>query len=474
MRHLLLLVSVLAACGEAVDAAPPLPPPPDAARDAAPPDAAPAPPVEVDFGLPDAPDPLVLEPASAFEGSVSLWIRDQSTGAAAAHDADRPVFSGSLMRLVPVLAYARRVDVGGLSPHLEVPLEARHVRAGGTGATEVGATFSLEELARRVVVDADRTAEALLVSALGGSAVLGTADLGLGRYLAPCEVDRAFATALDARFEALDCVSLSRWMATRDDADAGFEVPQLGADARQRAWAAVTVDGAATGTAAAWGELFARIDRGAFVSRAASAHVRDLLDQGPGGGGGDEVPARAWIGGLEGVLYRGRHWVGLVRDGPRTTVVVVLTDAHERAGLDSAALFAQTAAAAHRGDEAWPPDAVERPEWITAVMLVGDGYTDCDADRFDGLLDCHRAARVSGYAAGESGAASVFLQGGPRARTAWFWSEPGGRRHRFQAVLERGGWWVWTHTFPVARTGDWHAGVYVNDEPYLSRFFPVR
>ncbi len=474
MRGLALLVLLLAACGEAIDAAPPVPLPPDVGPDAAPPDAAPPPPVDVDFGPLAEADPELLAPAEAFEGSVSLWVRDQSTGVAFARDADRPVFSGTLMRLVPVLAYARLVDVGVLSPHLEVPLEPRHLRAGGTSAAEVGAALPLEELARRVVVDADRTAEALLVSALGGSSAFEELETGLGRYLAPCELDRAFATAIDARFAEVECVSLSRWIATRDDADAGFEVPPVGAEARQRAWDVVTADGAATATAASWGRLFARIDQGAFVSRAASAHVRGLLDQAAGTGGGDQVPARAWVGALEGALYRGRHWVGLVRDGARTTVVVMLTDAHDRAGLDSATLFAETAASVHGADEDWPPDEAARPDWVSNLMLLGGAYAQCDASEFDGLLDCYRAARVSGYAAGDTSAVAVFLQGGPRAEAAWFWTEPGGRRHRFQIVLERGGWWVWTRTFPVELTGDWHAGVYVNGEPYLSRFFPVR
>jgi len=473
VKRAALLCVALAGCGDDVAPALGAAPLTDAGPDATPADAAALPPVEIDFGAASAPEAAVLAALEPFEGTVSVWTRDQSSGEASAHDADRPVFSGTLLRLLPVLTYARLVELDPATADLEVSIEARHLRAGGMGDVTVGRSFTLEALARRVLVDANRTAEAALVAALGGSAAIGEVE-GLGRYLAPCEVDRAFATDLDARFAELDCTSLSRWVATREDADAGFEVGPITREARGAAWASVVEDGAATGTARAWGRLLARIDAGAWHARRASAHVRDLLDASVGDGGGDRVPAAAWVGAIGGALYRGRHWVGFVRGAERTTVATILTHAHARAGLDTAGLFADLVAAAHGGEGDWPPAERERPAWLLDAMLVGDGHADCDESDLEALLECHRAARVSGYGVGDTSAVAVFLRDGPLARTAWFWTEPGGRRHRFQASLGAGGWWVWSRTFPVEAPGDWHASVYINSEPYLSRFFVVR
>ena len=461
---------LLAACGgEEVPAAPTSPQPDAAVADAAGPDGA-LPPAEVVFTPPADPGIALASASAGFGGQLALWVRDQQTGAAQAADAERPVFSGTLLGLQLVLAYVRAVDEGVVSPETTVRLEAHHIQAGGAINSDVNRAFLLEKLAESIIRYGDRTAEALLAEH-----VPVDVDLGLGRYLAPCALHRAFATRVDPRFADLDCPRLSRWMATRADADAGFEVGQVTADERSAAWAEVTADGTATGTARAWGELLARVAGGAFGSRAASDHARSLLANSPGdGGGGDAVPAAAWVSAFNGTLHRGRHWVGIVHEPGHTTVVVVLTDAHPRAGLETTPLFGRVAAAAHGAELVWPPEAAELPEWVVDALLVAGADPACSEQDFDGLLACHRAAGVSGYALGEQSAVSVFLRGGPEARVGWFWTDPEGARRRYQVRFSPGGWWVWTRTFPLETAGDWHAGVYVNGEPYLSRFFPVR
>ncbi len=379
------------------------------------------------------------------------------------------------------MAYARQVADGRLDPDREVSLEAHQVRAGGLGEGRVGQRYALSELARRVMRN-DPSAEELLVATLGGAEAVNVTrvllDLDLGDYLTPCEVDRAFAVRIDERFADLDCPTVSRWVSSRDDADAGFEVGPIDEERRIAAWNAVTIGGAATGTARAWGRLLTEAVAGTLLSGETSRRLREVLDESEGdGGGGDRIPGRAWVQSLDGVLHRGRHWIGAIHDEhPR--VVVMLTDHHSQAGVDAQTRFGWVALEAHvalgGAGEPWPPEETERPDWFVDAMLV-DGRIDvCRAPGFDDLLSCHRQARVSGYGVGSEAAVSVFLRDGPLARVAWHFTDPAGARKRYQVRLGAGGWWLWTRTYPLELTGDWNAAVYANGEPYLSLSFPVR
>lgn len=449
----------------------------------------------VDFGA-DEPRTAPVEATEAadeFPGEVRFFARNLSTGETAARAAGEPVFLGSLSRIMPVLAYTRQVAVGVLDVDDEVTLTAEALRHGGTlKADDVGASFRLEALAERIIVDGDRSAEELLVAAVGGvnavnSTLSGLGIPGFGRYAAPCELDRLYASALDPRFAMVDCPTLSAYV-HGDDASGltpdPFPTPPEFTTAQiAAAWASFAPRSVGTATAEALARLLAKVDDGTALSLAASVHLRALLDGALGDGGpGDEIAPDTWVGNLNASVYGGRHWMGLVRGGEAPFVFVALSDQHARPPIVAIDLFSALADQLYGAlvgpDGSWPPAVPARPDWVEGVFLLDpEGARACDTatpDDFDAVLECRRRFARGTFEPESATGGTVFLRGAPAAEVAWFWSRPDGARRRYQVRFSPNNWWIWTRTLRVLDPGRWQFAVYVNGQAVHAESFEVR
>ncbi|MCB9540354.1 MAG: serine hydrolase [Myxococcales bacterium] len=445
-----------------------------------------------DWSLPPAdtpPDDTLSAALADFEGGVAVYARNQVTGDTVLRDARRRVWGGSALRLVAVVAWSAAVADGRLAEDATARVRPELVRgSAGLGDTAVGAEVPLRDAARAALLDADLTAEALLVDALGGEqAVADTlASLGLagmGAYRAPCARARALATALDPRASAEGCVALSAWIDRGDASGLGFEPAPMDAATLNAAVATATATGQGTVTAGALGGLLARLDAYTLLGPAADAPVRALLDESLGAGGGaDDVPLNAWAGSLEGGLPLGRHWLGLLRGAGDPLVLVVLTDAHVHPEVGAGQAFraaGRVAWAALVGDpDAPPPPAAGLvPRWFTDAVLVEAGEAAvCDGgDRgFDDALDCRRQRSRGSFEQGERSAATIYLRTPPPVDVAWIWSAPDGRRHRYQVHFGPDRLWIWTRALRVSTPGDWGLDVLIDGVPRAAFAFPVR
>ncbi len=488
MRWLPLLL--LAACSKPADFAPPTRP--DAAPDVGVADAGLLPDFELpdfevepvaDFGVAGAVEGTLLEAAEDFEGVTGFFFRNERTGEALAHQPDVPVDSGSLARMWVAVAFARQVDLELLDPRAEIALEAGGLRGGKLNESHVGERYTAANLAGRMILDSDRTAEELLVTLLGGAAEVdaGLAAIGVsgfGRYLAPCEADRDYALRLDRRFSEVDCQTLAEWLRTRQR----FLIPfDYEADAEREAEvrAQLLEEGTFAGTARAWAHLMAKLNARALGSPSTADKLLPILERSLGdGGGADALPPEAWSSSVQGRGRAGRSWAGIVRGEGDDFLAVMLTDQHER---ETQPLFRAAAGEAFEqlvGDPVvWPPAPMARPEWLEEVLLVDEGEAgNCEATggNYEGVLACRREHRRAGFVEGANAGLSLFLRKSPPLRIAWFWQDPEGLRRRFQVLLGPSGWWIWTRTLSVAPVGPWRAALYFEGVPYYLVEFPVR
>ena len=478
-------VALVAACN--ADRASPLAEP-DAVIDAAVIDA-----TGPDFGPPPDPEagPALSELIEGFNeagAAVAIHARNPADGETVAYDATAPVFAAELARLLPVVVYSARVASGALDPETSVTIAQEHLRGKGLREDDVGVALTLDRLARRTLIDNDRTAEAALVETLGGAAevesvVSAWAIVGLGGYLGPCERDRAYGLALDSRFGEVPCGALGAYLHRGDPgglSPAPFvEVPVF--DAAAQVDAAATLGRVPRGavTARAWSQLLSRMVHRTLTGGVSDERVLAWLDDGLGdGGGGDGVPGSAWVGALGSKGYGGAHWLGRVRRGQETFVAAVLTHGHVQ---DATRFFGDVMEAAWLAvmgsREAWPPLPIaHRHGFHSAWTLPGEAADLCDGapPRFDDQLGCRRDAASGVFSAHGRTAVSVFLQTPPAVEIAWFWSDPDGRRRRFQKRLPAGPWWVWTRGHRPLTLGAWRAVVYVNGDPQSVTPFTVR
>ncbi|MFN3202335.1 MAG: serine hydrolase [Bradymonadia bacterium] len=467
-----------------------LPDPPDMAEV---PDAAPT--------GPEAPSAEINEAVDAFNGEVYFYGRNLATGEAVASRADEPVFGGELFRIFAVLTYASQVTAGTIEAGTEVTYTAEFERspAGFLGNRRVGETFTLEQLARFTLNLGDRSAEALLIDALGGAEVVQETATslivpGLGRYLSPCERDRLFAEALDGRFSGVSCVNLGRYLhgddATAITPDPFPEAPEFDDAAFRGAVAAMNDMGVSLATARAWGEVLTRLYRGTLVDATTNAIVRGLLEQSLGsGGGGDELPSPVWVSSWNAGFYAGRHWGALITpptdeaaaEGLEPMVLVMLT-LDRQIGADTGALFASVGRLVHEQlvgpvDLTPPLSATPRPDWVEGLFLVEANETaNCNAmfsDDFDALLNCRSEGERARFLVDEETAGAIMIREGPQVDIAWFWTQPDGTRHRYQQRLFEGGWWAWTRSFRAFVAGNWRLDIYINGNPYMLRAFEV-
>lgn len=451
---------------------------------------------------PEAPSEAVVEAVEDFEGDVWFYSRNLATGAAVASGADAPVFGGELFRVFAAVTYAEQVSRGVIDPAETLEYTEDFLRSpdGFLGEGRIGQTFTLEDLARYTLVLSDRSAEALLVDRLGGTAAIQSTLTrlilpGVGRYLSPCERDRAFAEALDARFSEVSCVALARYL--HGDDVSGItpspfaEAPEFDDAAQRAAVVAMSEEGVTLATARAWGELLTRLYRGTLVDAATNATLRTMLEGSLGsGGGGDAVPSPLWISNLSTGFYAGRHWIGLARPPAEITefseglepLVLVMLTADRQVGANPGRLFATLGRLLHEQlvapvDLTPPLAGAQRPEWLEGVYLVeANEAAACNAEHgqdFDALKACREAGERAGFLLNEETAGGVLVREGPQADVAWIWTQPDGTRHRYQQRLSAGGWWAWTRSFRAFLPGTWRLDIYINGEPYMLRTFQV-
>ena len=440
----------------------------------------------------ERPSVLLEETIHQFRGTAALYGENVVTGGVVAYNADAPMLAGPIGRILPAIAYAAQVTAGDIDPATEIVYRPEFLRtsAGPLGEDHIGDTYTLAQLVELTVVRSDPSAEALLVSAIGGSPTVdriveSTGIEGLGRYLSPCELDRALTRHLDPRFAGVDCPELAKWI--RDDDPSGMvpapfsTFPEFDDETIALAWRAIIDAREHTATARAWGTVLARLAARSLIDPATNDIVRGLLDRGLGaGGGGDLLPPSAWVGNLEGRIHNGRHWIGLAsRSGP-PTALVLLTSGHTITNpgpffaRSALLIFEQLVGAV---DHSTPTPNGPVPEWLRGVFLVEaeeSGHCNDEfRDDFDGLLACRQAAARSGFTVDESSAGALLIRDGPLVDATWFWTEPNQTRHRYQVRLDPGGWWAWARSYRVHVTGSWRLDVYLNGQPALVAPFEV-
>jgi hypothetical protein len=419
--------------------------------------------------------------------AIALYARNPANGQSVAHGESTPFFAAELSRLLPVIAYLEGQAAGTLMADEPVTVAAEYLRGQGLRSEDIGVSLALGTLARRTLLDNDRTAEAMLVARLGGAeSIEETARQwnipGLGGYLEPCERDRAYAAGLDPRFEAVDCDGLGTYL-HRDDASGlsplPFEDPPV-FDEPTRSAAAARVAAIPRGrvTARAWAQLLSRLTHRTLNGGLADGQLVDWLDDGLASeGGGDAVPGSAWVGAIGSVGYGGTHWIGRVRRGQDVFVGALLTGERQSnvtRFLGDAVGLAWQVVMGNR--EAWPPvPLAPRSGFHSAWVLSGEAAQSCDAAlaQFEDQLACRSDAASGSFAAHDRTSVSVLLQDPPDLEIAWFWSDPDGRRRRFQRRFAAGPWWVATRGFRPLTPGDWQAVVYVNGDPLANIPFAV-
>lgn len=442
----------------------------------------------------EAPNTLLDQTIRGFQGTAAIFAVNLQTESRVAVNADAPMPMGHAGRLLPVVAYAIGVATGELDPATEVVYTGEFLRSGGgaLGEEHVGDVFELESIVRNVLLKTDPSAEALLVEALGGSAKVNAviSELGIngfGRYMRPCEHHRAFTTRLDPRFEDASCPALSRWVSDDDPAalvpDVLPDVPMFTDAQLAAAWQELTDARLHTASARAWGTLLASVQVGTAGDAVASGILRELLERGLGaGGGGDLLPDRAWVANIGGRVFNGRHWMAIVTRAGPPVVLIMLTRAHQSANVPVGTFFADAGLLMFEQlvgpvDLTPPATVSESPDWLSGVFLVeAEESGGCNSefrDDFDGLVECRRSAQRGEFSLDERSAAAVLIRDAPVVDALWLWTEPTGTRHRYQVRLDEGGWWAWTRSFRVHRSGPWRLDVYLNGEPTLLSNFMV-
>lgn len=454
---------------------------------------APVDPGRPDFGPPPDPpvDNAVGNLIDDFPGEVAYYVRDLENGDAVGWRSDVRVAAGDQSALLAVLVYASQVDSGTLTPDQEVQLRPTDTRGVGLGADRAGEGFDLGELAERAVTG-DRTAEQLLVNAVGGpdavnAVTVGLGIDGLGRYLDPCERDRLYADALDPRFAEADCAAVADWV-HRGEA-AGItplpfaQPPQFDNAQRASAAEARLATGAGTITARDWGRLLARLDAGTLLDPSVDQRVRALLDAGRARGEGDDgIPAEGWAGGVVGRTIDGRSWTGRIRGGSDPMVAVCLTsgiapDDAVLADVLCESLVAEGWRVVLGPRGAWPPEvAPNRPDAVVDVLLSDTAGEDACLDTgggFDDQVQCRRDAAVATFSPGDDVVGHLLMQGPDGGEVSWIWTGPDGARTRTQIQLGPSAWWVWTERHPVFTIGTWTLVVALDGVVIQSRGFDV-
>lgn len=482
--------------------------------------------VEPDFGPPPDAEPEVdaavpiegEEPSAPLErelmrwdgGEVALFARNLETRQTVTLRRDFPMLAGGMMRLFPVVTWARLVENGDIDPEADVEFteSALVLQEGNPSLEDIGTRIPLATLAEQVILGEDPNAEQLLVEAIGGAVVVNdtlnalksgprgllreadqpTLADGFGTYLSPCELYSAYTAEIDARFEGESCTAVAEWAAHGNPDLLSFPFEPQSDTVKFRAWNGLRLSSQHTLTAEVIGEALVALHDRRLWSRAVSDRVRPLLDRSLGSGGGaDDLPSTIWSGSWRGTIYRGRHWAALLRDAEHSMVLVMMTRRHDATGRTDVGRFFR-----HAGLLLWeqvvgpadltPPDALDpSPDWLHGVVLVdADESRPCDQPGEDGespgfeeIVACRNALQRSEFVVEEKTAASVMIREGPLVESAWFWIEPDGRRHRFQVTLDPGGWWVWTRSFRAAESGRWRLDVYLNGRPHMSEWFGV-
>jgi len=446
-----------------------------------------------DFGPPPAPEPsprltALVGPQIEAGAQIGLYGRNPADGQSVGMAGDAPIFAAELARLLPVVVYADALAAGGVGTDERLTVSAEHLRGRGLRADDVGSDFPATDLARRTLLQNDRTAEAVLVARLGGAPAIEEAMArwaidGLPGYLEPCERDRAFAVGLDPRFADVDCGALGAFLHGANAAgltpDPFPEMPVYDADVRRAAVLALSAHPRGASTPRGWGQLLSRLVHRTLHGGIPDAWVLSVLDDGLGAdGGGDGVPPSAWVGALGTSGYGGTHWLGRVRRGDEVFVGALHAVGHgENLAGWTADVVGATWYAVMGSREPWPPiPLAPRHGFHSAWVLPGEAADACDGApaRFDDQLRCRRDAATGVFEAHDRTAVSAVFDSPPALEVAWFWSDPDGRRRRFQKRLPIGPWWVWTRGHRPLTPGEWHAVIYVNGDAQSTTPFTVR
>jgi len=467
------------------------------ASDGGPLDAAPYVPDAVPFdalvaSAPEAPSLPLLAEIRDFPGRFAMYARNLVTGGVVMHGSEEWLLAGPFMRLWPVALYLEKVARGLIDPEMELVFTEDFYRGGKDLTPEVfDKSFKLSRLAALALLSANASAEEMLVSALGGSGPVNTFIEsfmleGMGRYLAPCEADRAHLRRLDPRFDDASCTALAVYL-RNDDArglvPVPFDTPPVFPEDTIAAAHVAAMDAHENAaTAKGIGEVLAGIHGRTLPSEAGSLLVRNLLDHALGsGGGGNNLPDRVWISNLQGSVFAGRIWAALIRGGEAPVALVLMSDRETSAGavgprFDRAGLLAWEQLVGPV-DLRPPADVAPHPAWLGGIFLhEPEESRHCNEEfsgDFEALLACrHETQRVQ-FRVDESTAGTVMVKDGPDVEGTWLWTEPEGSRHRYQVKIGEGGWWAWTRSYTAVSAGDWRLDVWLNGEPHLLGRFTV-
>lgn len=118
----------------------------------------------------DSAKPALERLAAAFDGTLAVAVRDETTGETVEHDAEREMPTASTIKLAVLVTVFERARQGAISLDETRPILDEE-RVGGSGVIKelaAGTELTIRDLAMYMVVVSDNMATNLLIDAAGG------------------------------------------------------------------------------------------------------------------------------------------------------------------------------------------------------------------------------------------------------------------------------------------------------------------
>ena len=114
-------------------------------------------------------------------GTLGVYVKSLKDGATYSHGADQPWYLGSTVKVFVAIAVLQQVDAGRLKLTDKLQLQdIDRIEAGPLVWEKTGASFTVESLLKRMVVDSDNTASNMLIRTVGEDRVNASAKAAMG------------------------------------------------------------------------------------------------------------------------------------------------------------------------------------------------------------------------------------------------------------------------------------------------------
>lgn len=114
-------------------------------------------------------------------GSLGVYVKRLKDGETYSHGADQPWYLGSTVKVFVAITVLQQVDAGRLKLTDKVQLQdGDRIEAGPLVWEKAGASFTVQSLLKRMVVDSDNTASNMLIRTVGEDRVNESAKAAMG------------------------------------------------------------------------------------------------------------------------------------------------------------------------------------------------------------------------------------------------------------------------------------------------------